>query len=60
MSIIGIFLLANWQLVHMCENVFSVVKWWLIIYINVSGKHLVLVTDPEKGDYAFDNLGFRG
>lgn len=27
----------------------------------VSGKHLVLVTDPEKGDdYAFDNPGFKG
>lgn len=31
------------------------------LFVLLSGKHLVLVTDPEKGDeYAFDNPGFKG
>lgn len=33
---------------------------WRYYWKSRRGKHLVLVTDPEKGgDYAFDNLGFR-
>lgn len=33
---------------------------WRYYWRSRRGKHLVLVTDPEKGgDFAFDNLGFR-
>lgn len=33
-----------------------------LTYVFVSGKHLILQTDPEKGEdeYAFDNPGFKG
>ena len=34
----------------------------VFLFSSCAGKHLVLVTDVEKGEpeYAFDNPGFRG